>query len=126
MRLPLTSELVPVRRPPVGLLVLVAACTATASDGLDPAPTITALTVLPAAPAPTWDSLDFVAVASYDDGSQDTIPVAWNATGGTITAGGRYRAGGAGLYRVIGDRRTGAGRHRRRDRRGWVRPRWWA
>ena len=105
MRLPLTSELVPVRRPPVGLLVLVAACTATASDGLDPAPTITALTVLPAAPAalPTWDSLDFVAVASYDDGSQDTIPVAWNATGGTITAGGRYRAGGvAGLYRVIG------------------------
>ncbi|MDH5283479.1 MAG: hypothetical protein OEW80_06305 [Gemmatimonadota bacterium] len=65
--------------------------------------TLTSVTVTPALDTvlPGATQL-FAASGHYSNGFTDTVTVAWAATGGTITSGGLYQAGGvAGAYRVI-------------------------
>lgn len=54
------------------------------------------------------DFVDFTAIAELNGGGSGKVQVAWEAAGGTITADGRYTAGGtAGSYKVIGRYRNG-------------------
>jgi hypothetical protein len=55
------------------------------------------------------DSLTFAAVGVLADGSTAPIGVTWAATGGSIDAGGEFKAGnGTGLYRVVATSNTSA------------------
>ena len=67
-----------------------------------PSPTVS-ISILPSAPTVTaGTTLGFSATAQRQDGSTFIPAVSWEATGGTITAGGLYTAGAtAGIYRVI-------------------------
>lgn len=57
----------------------------------------------------TGESQQFSAVATRQDGSTLTANVTWTATGGGVSSGGLYTAGGgAGTYRVIATQQGGA------------------
>lgn len=84
--------------------VALGACAAPArSGGLDPAPVLERVVVSPAsANLIPGDTLSFHVVGEWSDGSSTGIAVSWAATGGQVTAGGRFRADSvAGSYRVI-------------------------
>jgi hypothetical protein len=68
-----------------------------------PSATLTQLVLNPSAvTVAAGAAQQFVVAGSWSDGSSATPSVAWSATGGTITAGGDYRAGSVpGTYRVI-------------------------
>jgi hypothetical protein len=88
----------------VALATAALACSAPArSGGLDPGPTLSSVEVSPiSATVASGDSLDFTATGRMSDGSAAQVATIWQATGGTINAAGRFRAGGtAGAYRVI-------------------------
>jgi hypothetical protein len=52
--------------------------------------------------------VDFSAIAELNGGGNGRVPVDWEATGGTITADGRYTAGStSGTYKVKGRYRNG-------------------
>jgi hypothetical protein len=52
--------------------------------------------------------VDFTAIAEINGGGNGKVPVDWEATGGTITADGRYTAGTtSGTYKVKGRYRNG-------------------
>lgn len=88
-----------------GVLVFIAACTPPeAKAGLgpaDPSP-ITEVTVNPSAVTlDVGETLTFVAAAEHEDGSTSAPPIAWSATGGSISTGGVYTPGPtAGLFGV--------------------------
>lgn len=69
-----------------------------------PPATLTAVVVTPAnASVLTGDSQQFSATGQYSDNTSATLAVGWSATGGTVTSGGLYTAGGTpGTFRVIG------------------------
>jgi hypothetical protein len=88
----------------IRLLVVLAACTAPATEGgLDPAPVVTSLQMSPdTATLQPGDSLVLAVHAQLSDGSTSTVPVGWSASGGTISAGTVYHAGATpGQYLVI-------------------------
>jgi len=68
-----------------------------------PPPNLVAIEVTP--PAATVQSgltLQFTAIGRLSDNSTTSVPVAWSATGGTVSAGGIYTAGATpGSFRVI-------------------------
>ena len=79
-----------------------AACAAPApTDSLDPS--LDGVTLNPGSAAlVAGDSVGFEALGHMTDGSTSAIPVVWSATGGTVSAGGVYHAGGTpGTYRVV-------------------------
>jgi hypothetical protein len=65
--------------------------------------TVTAVRLAPASVALVGgERQQFTVSATLSDGSTASVPVSWDATGGTITSGGRYTAGStAGTFRVI-------------------------
>jgi hypothetical protein len=67
------------------------------------APTVSALTVSPKSPGVQGgQTVNFVATASWTDGSSAPTSVTWSATGGTIDAGGRWVAPNlSGVFRVV-------------------------
>jgi hypothetical protein len=68
-----------------------------------PAPTLTKLTIAPkTVTLNSGASQQFTVSALWSDGSTTVPSVTWSGTGGTITAGGQYTAGGrSGGYQVI-------------------------
>lgn len=85
-------------------LFIALACSAPAkTGGLDPRPVLEAILISPSnASIPSGDSLAFDAVGRFADGSSDAVNVSWASTGGTVSPGGIYRAGGAsGTYLLI-------------------------
>lgn len=68
-----------------------------------PVATLTGIALTPATAAlNTGASQQFALSATWSDGSTTVPPVEYTATGGTVTAGGLYTAGGAaGTFRVI-------------------------
>lgn len=73
-------------------------------------PALTSLTVTPGtATVAAGATQQFAASGTWSNGGSATPPVTWEATGGTVTAGGLYTAGStSGTYRVIG-RHTASG-----------------
>ena len=67
------------------------------------APTLTGVEVTPASAALTTGATQqFTAVGRMSNGSTSSVTVTWSATGGSITTGGLYTAGGStGTFRVI-------------------------
>jgi hypothetical protein len=65
--------------------------------------TVTSVSVTPASVSVvSGRTQQFTATATLSDGSTASVPVTWNATGGSITNAGRYTAGNtAGNFRVI-------------------------
>lgn len=87
-------------------LGLAAACdspSGTPVDGGGPGPVLQSVQVAPdGRTVQAGASLDFSATGRMSDGGEATPEVAWTATGGTITAAGRYTAGQtAGAFRVV-------------------------
>jgi hypothetical protein len=74
-----------------------------------PAPTLTAVEVSPATVSLSAGATQqFTALGRMSDGSTSSVTVNWSETGGTITSGGLYTAGGtAGNFRVIAVRQGG-------------------
>jgi hypothetical protein len=72
-------------------------------------PTLTAIQVTPpAATLQTGQAQQFAASGLMSDGSSTTVTVTWSATGGSITSGGLYTAGGStGAFRVIATQQGG-------------------
>jgi hypothetical protein len=68
-----------------------------------PSVTLTSLLVNPSrASVPVGTSRQFSVTGTWSDGSNQTPPVTWSATGGTVTASGLYTAGKTpGTYRLI-------------------------
>jgi hypothetical protein len=68
-----------------------------------PAPTLNSVVLTPAtASVARGAKQQFTAAGKMSDNSTSSVSVTWSATGGTITTGGLYTAGGtAGSYRVI-------------------------
>ena len=83
--------------------VLVVTCAQSQEPGDGGGPVLSAVDVSPAAVTmAAGDSASFQVVGRMSDGSTASIAVNWSASGGTITSGGLYQAGGvAGTYRVI-------------------------
>src|SRR5688572_1179034 len=75
-----------------------------------PPPTITGIRIQPeAVTLHPGDTVRFTAAARYSDGHEEAGAVTYAATGGTITAGGRYTAGStAGTFRVIATQQGGS------------------
>lgn len=74
-----------------------------------PAATLTALTVLPDTSLQVGSSAQFRVAATWSDGSSTIPALKWSASGGSIDAAGRYRAGpAAGSYRVIASQQSGS------------------
>ncbi|MBK6423506.1 MAG: hypothetical protein IPI92_15225 [Gemmatimonadetes bacterium] len=75
----------------------------TIRDTTTPAPTLTAVTVTPAAvTVDPGSTTAFSATGSYSDGSSGAVGASWTATGGTVSQGGSYQAGAtAGSFRVV-------------------------
>ena len=97
--------------PRVVAAVLLAGCAApTPTGNLDPAATLSAVELTPpSASLGTGDSVEFQAIGRMSDGSASAVPLTWSATGGSVTAGGMYHAGGsAGTYLVIAATSDGA------------------
>jgi hypothetical protein len=71
---------------------------------------IISITVSPSSTSlTTGGTRQFSATATRQDGSTAAPPVTWTATGGTISAGGLYTAGGTpGNYRVIAVQQAGS------------------
>ena len=74
-----------------------------------PAPTLTAVILTPAAVSLTpGATAQFTVAGTWSDGSITTPAVTYAASGGTITAGGLYTAGGtAGTFRVVATQQGG-------------------
>lgn len=88
----------------VTTLVITAACSAPAkSGGLDPQPALEEVLINPTTVSiAVGDSIAFDAIGRYSDGSTADVGVSWASTGGTVSAGGVYRAGSApGTYLLI-------------------------
>jgi hypothetical protein len=87
-----------------GACALAAACGGSDGGGPDPEPTLVAVEVTPAsATLEPGATLPFAATGRWSDGSVGTVTVQWTATGGTVSAGGAYRAGATpGTFRVVG------------------------
>jgi len=77
--------------------------TATVTVAAAAAPTLVGIQMTPhTLSVPTGGSAQLATVALMSDGSSSSITPTYSATGGTITAAGRYTAGGTtGNYRVI-------------------------
>ena len=96
---------------PVRIAAVAAALALAACDGGSPAgsgdggggPELRRVVVTPEAPTlAAGESVQFQAVGRMSDGSDREVSVAWSATGGSITAAGRFTAGAtAGSYRVV-------------------------
>ncbi len=86
------------------LLLVAAACTTPATEGgLDPAPVVTGIRIVPdSATLQAGDSIVLSVGALMSDGSTASVPVGWVATGGTVSAGAVYHAGTTpGQYLII-------------------------
>lgn len=100
------NELIVRRSVPIWVttLFVAIACSAPAqSGGLDPRPALEAILISPASVSlVVGDSIGFEVIGQYSDGSTADVGVSWASTGGTVSAGGVYRAGGApGTYLLI-------------------------
>src|SRR5690349_526010 len=75
-----------------------------------PTPTLRAVVLTPtSASLPTGGTKTFLAVGLMSDSTTKSIPVRYTATGGAITNGGTYTAGGtAGTYRVVATDTSGS------------------
>jgi hypothetical protein len=75
-----------------------------------PAPTLTAVEVSPTtATVGAGTTQQFTAIGRMSDNSTTSIAVTWSATGGSISSGGLYSAGGtAGSFRVIATQQGGS------------------
>ncbi len=74
-----------------------------------PAPTLSAIEISPGSVSlVTGGSQQFSAVGRMSDGSTASIPISWNATGGTVSSSGAYVAGNTtGTFRVIAGQQGG-------------------
>ncbi len=75
----------------------------------NPSATLTSLDITPAsAVLGAGQTRQFNVAASWSDGSTNLPPIAWTATGGTVSTGGAYVAGSVpGSYRVIASHQGG-------------------
>lgn len=75
----------------------------TIRDTTTPPPTLTAVSVTPAAvTVDPGSTTAFSATGSYSDGSAGAVSATWSATGGAVSQGGSYLAGATpGAFRVI-------------------------
>ncbi|MEO8635402.1 MAG: hypothetical protein ABI587_09015 [Gemmatimonadales bacterium] len=93
----------PARWPLLTAATLIVACTAK-SAGFDPPPqTVADVRMSPDSIALVLgDSAAFTAQGHQEDGSPIAVTLAWSATGGTVSASGRYHAGNTpGVYRIM-------------------------
>jgi enterochelin esterase-like enzyme len=74
-----------------------------------PPPTLSSLVLSPSsASVATGGTRQFTLSATWSDGSTTVPPIAWTATGGTVSGGGLYTAGSvAGTWRVIATQQGG-------------------
>ena len=75
----------------------------TIRDTTTPPPSLTGVTVTPAAiTIDPGSTTAFSATGSYSDGSSGAVGASWSATGGSVSQGGSYQAGAAaGSFRVV-------------------------
>ncbi len=92
------------------VLLALAACTTTRGDAVSPTPTLTGMTMTPAAVSvQTGGTQPFAVRGVWSNGATTAPAVTYTATGGTITAAGLYTAGAStGTFKVVAVQQGGS------------------